>query len=58
VNGSQSKILYEENVAYILKMTRHPSLLTRPRLHSYRKAASPRKLVRNHRNIEEDNNQC
>jgi hypothetical protein len=46
------------NLAYIPKMTRHPSLLTRLRPHSYRKAVGPQNQVRNHGNTAEDNNQC
>jgi hypothetical protein len=36
------------NSTYILKLTRHPSLLTRPRLHSYRKAIGPQNRVKNY----------
>jgi hypothetical protein len=35
------------NLAYIPKSTRHPSLLTRPRPQSYKKAIGPRNQVRN-----------
>jgi hypothetical protein len=40
------KILYR-NLVYILKLIRHPSLLTRLRLHSYRKTIGPQNRVRN-----------
>jgi hypothetical protein len=37
---------------------RRTSLLTRSRLHSYRKAIGPRNRVRDHGNTTEDNNRC
>jgi hypothetical protein len=40
------KILLE-NLAYIPKSTRHPSLLTRPRPHSYSTAVGPQNRARN-----------
>jgi hypothetical protein len=40
------KILLE-NLAYITKSTRRPSLLTRPRPHSYSTAIGPRNRARN-----------
>jgi hypothetical protein len=36
------------NLAYILKSTQYPSLLTRPRPHRYSKAVDPQNRVRNH----------
>jgi hypothetical protein len=41
------KIPYR-NLVYIPKLTRSPSLLTQPRLPSYRQAINPRNRVRNH----------
>jgi hypothetical protein len=46
------------NLSYIPKSIRCPSLLTRSRSHSYRKAIGPQNRVRKPRNIAEDNNQC
>jgi hypothetical protein len=43
-----------ENLAYILKLIQHRSLLTRPIPHSYRKYISPQSPVRNHQNTSED----
>jgi hypothetical protein len=37
------------NSTYIPKLTRRPSLLTRPRPHSYRKSIGPRNRIRNSR---------
>jgi hypothetical protein len=50
------KVLYEENLTYILKSIRHPFLLTRPKPHIYRKAIGTRNQVRSHENTMEDNN--
>jgi hypothetical protein len=36
-----------KNLAYIPKSTQNPSLLTRPRPHSYSKAVGPRNRARN-----------
>jgi hypothetical protein len=46
-----------ENSAYILKSTRHISLLTRIRPHSYRKVVDPQNWVRGHGNTAEAHNQ-
>jgi hypothetical protein len=39
---------FSRNLACILKSTRHPSLLTRPRPHSYSNAVNPWNWVKNH----------
>jgi hypothetical protein len=48
------KIPYQ-NLAYIPKSTRHPSLLTPSKLHSYGTAIGPQNWVRNH---SENMNRC
>jgi hypothetical protein len=49
--------IHRRNSPYILKSTRHPSLLTRPRPHSYKKAIGHRNRVRNYENTAKDDNQ-
>jgi hypothetical protein len=44
------------NLTYITKSTQQLSLLSRLRLHSYRKVIGSRNRVRYHKNIAEDNN--
>jgi hypothetical protein len=51
------KILLE-NLAYIPKSTRRPSLLTRSRPHNYRKAINPQNRVSKTGNTAEDNDRC
>jgi hypothetical protein len=54
--GEQEPIkIPNKNLAYILKSTRCPSLLTRPRPYSYNKIVGPQNQVRNH---SENPNRC
>jgi hypothetical protein len=46
------------NSAYILKSIRCPSLLTRSRPQSYKKAIDPQNRVRDRGSTAEDNNRC
>jgi hypothetical protein len=46
------------NSGYVPKLTQRPSLLTRPRPHSYRETIGPRNWIRKYRNTAEDNNRC
>jgi hypothetical protein len=51
------KIIWE-NLVYISKLTRRPSLLIQPKLHIYRKTIDTRNQVRNRRNTTKNSNWC